>query len=61
MELTVRYHIERLEHRIQELGAQLMNTKNHAQLNDLETEIRVANLALQHYREALRLESTMRK
>ena len=61
MELTVRYHIERLELRIQELGAELMNTKGHAQLNDLETEIRVANLALQHYREALRLESTLRK
>ena len=61
MELTVRYHIERLERRIQELGIELMNSKEHAQLNDLETEIRVANMALQHYREALRLESTLRK
>jgi hypothetical protein len=61
MELTVRYHIERLERRIQELGIELMNSKDHARLNDLETEIRVANMALQHYREALRLESTLRK
>lgn len=61
MELSVRYHIERLERRIQELGIALMNSKDHAQLNDLETEIRVANMALQHYREALRLESTLRK
>jgi len=61
MELTVRYHIERLERRIQDLGTELMNTKDHAQLNVLETEIRVANMALQHYREALRLESTLRK
>jgi hypothetical protein len=61
MELTVRYHIERLERRIQELGIELMNSKDHARLNHLETEIRVANMALQHYREALRLESTLRK
>ena len=61
MELTVRYHIERLERRIQELGIELMNSKDHARLNDLETEIRVAKMALQHYREALRLESTLRK
>lgn len=61
MELSVRYHIETLERRIQELGAQLMNTKEHSHLNDLEAEIRAANMALQHYREALRLESTLRK
>ena len=59
MELTVRHHIEDLERRIQQLGAELMNAKDHARLNDLETEIRLANLALQHYREALRLESTL--
>lgn len=61
MELSVRYHIEKLERRIRELGIELMNTKEHVHLNDLETEIRVANLALQHYREALQLESTLRK
>jgi len=61
MELTVRHHIENLERRIQQLGTELMNAKEHARLNDLETEIRVANLALEHYREALRLESALRK
>ncbi len=61
MEMTVRHHIESLERRIQQLGTELMNAKDHARLNDLETEIRVANLALEHYREALRLESTLRK
>jgi hypothetical protein len=61
MELSVRCHIEKLERRIQELGIELMNTKEHVHLNHLETEIRVANLALQHYREALRLESALRK
>ena len=61
MELSVRYHIEKLERRIQELGIELMKTKDHAHLNDLETEIRVTNMALQHYREALRLESKLRK
>jgi len=61
MELTVRHHIENLERRIQQLVTELMNAKEHARLNDLETEIRVANLALEHYREALRLESALRK
>jgi hypothetical protein len=61
MEMTVRHHIEKLERRIQQLGTELMNARDHARLNDLETEIRVANLALEHYREALRLESTLRK
>ena len=61
MELSVRHHIENLERRIQQLGAELMNSKDQAHLNDLETEIRLANLALQHYREALRLESGLRK
>ena len=61
MDLTVRHHIENLEHRIQQLGAELMNSKDQAHLNDLETEIRLANLALQYYREALRLESNLRK
>jgi predicted nucleic acid-binding Zn-ribbon protein len=61
MELTVRHHIENLERRIQQLGTELMNARDHARLNDLETEIRVANLALEHYREALRLESTLGK
>ena len=61
MELTVRHHIENLERRILQLGAELMNARDHARLNDLETEIRVANLALEHYREALRLEATLRK
>jgi predicted nucleic acid-binding Zn-ribbon protein len=61
MELSVRYHIENLERRIQELGTELMNAKDHSHVNDLETEIRVANMALQHYREALRLESRLRK
>ena len=59
--MTVRHHIETLERRIQQLGAELMNARDHARWNDLETEIRVANLALEHYREALRLESTLRK
>jgi hypothetical protein len=61
MELSVRHHIEQLERRIQELGTELMNAKDHGRLNDIETEIRVANLALQHYREALQLESQLQQ
>lgn len=59
MDFSVRHHIETLERRIRELGTELMNTKDKSRLNHLETEIRVANLALEHYREALRLESTL--
>ncbi len=59
MDFSVRYHIETLERRIRELGTELMNTKDRVRLNDLEAEIRIANLALEHYREALKLESTL--
>ena len=59
MDFSVRHHIETLERRIRELGTELMNTKDRTRLNDLEAEIRIANLALEHYREALRLESTL--
>lgn len=61
MEFSVRHHIEKLERQVQELGTELMNAKDHGRLNHRETEIRVAHLALEHYREALRLESTLRK
>ena len=61
MDSSVGRHIERLERKIQELGVELMNTKDGTHLNRLETEIRVANLALEHYREALRLEASLRK
>ena len=61
MEFSVRHHIESLERLIQELGTELMNSKDHARANQIETEIRMANLALQHYREALRLETNLRK
>ena len=59
MDFSVRHHIETLERRIRELGTELMNTRDRARLNDLEAEIRIANLALEHYREALKLESTL--
>lgn len=61
MDLTVRHHIERLERRIQELGTEMMRTKDRARLNLLESEIRIANLALTHYRTALELESNLNK
>jgi hypothetical protein len=61
MDIPVRQHIELLERRLRELGAQLMSTKERSNLNDLEAEIRVANMALDHYREALKLESELQK
>ena len=59
MERSVRYHIENLERRIRELGTEMMNTKDRLRLNDLESEIRIANMALDHYKEALELESRL--
>lgn len=53
-------HIARLEDRLTTLTAQLMdNSKTHEERNRLEAEIRVANLALSHYRAALALEKTL--
>ena len=59
MEFSVRHHIETLERRIRDLGTELMNTRDRIHLNKIETEIRMANLALEHYKEALKLESEL--
>lgn len=59
MDMTVRSHIERLERRIRELGAEMMDTKDRGRLNAIEAEIRMASLALDHYRAAMRCEADL--
>ena len=59
MDMTVRRHIEVLECRIRDLWAEMMNTKDRGRLNTIEAEIRIANMALEHYRTALKLESDL--
>lgn len=59
MDITLRSHIEQLERRIRELGAEMMNTKDRNRLNAIEAEIRMATLALDHYRAAMRFEADL--
>jgi len=57
MDRPVRLHIQELEHRIQLLSVQMMDTvKTQSDRNRLEAELRVAQQALKHYRKALELE-----
>jgi hypothetical protein len=56
MDRTVRDHITGLERRIRELNAQLMEKGSLEERNRIESEIRVAELALAYYRKALELE-----
>ena len=57
MDVSVRDHIAHLEARIKALAAQLMDQKNLAKRNVMESEIRAAELAVSHYRAAMLLES----
>ena len=61
MDITVREHVANLEARIKALAAELMEEKNLAKRNVMESEIRAAELALSHYRAALLLESVFDK
>ena len=56
MDLTVREHIRRLQQRLLALNQQIMEVRTREDRNKLEAEIRAANLALDHYKAALRLE-----
>jgi hypothetical protein len=59
MNTTVREHIERLEKRRNLLNARVMEESNSAKRNQLETEIRAVESALQFYRGALEIESRL--
>ena len=60
MELTVGEHIAALEARMNALASELMDEKDRAKRNVVESEIRAVQMALAHYRAALDLESTLR-
>ena len=61
MDISIRNHIANLEARIKALGAQLMDEKDLAKRNVMESEIRAAQMAISHYRAALLLESAIDK
>jgi hypothetical protein len=61
MDVSVRDHIAQLEARIKALAAELMEEKNVAKRNVMESEIRAAEMAVSHYRAALLLEGAFDK
>ena len=61
MDITVAEHIAALKARMNGLADKLMDEKNRAKRNVIESEIRVAHTALAHYLAALDLESTLRR
>ncbi len=61
MDITVKEHIANLEARIRALATELMDEKNLAKRNVMESEIRAAELAISHYRAAMLLESVFDK
>lgn len=57
MDTSLREHISHLEKRIRDLNAELLEDRRTlAECNRLRSEIRVAELALLYYRNALELE-----
>jgi len=62
MERPVKEHIYFLERRVQKLNRLIMdNTRTQEERNRLESEIRAAQLALDHYRKALEMERQVRR
>jgi len=62
MERPVKEHIYVLERRVQKLNRLIMdNRRTQKERNRLESEIRAAQLALDHYRKALELEKQIRR
>jgi hypothetical protein len=62
MDRTVREHISFLEDRIQQLNFKMMESRqNQEQINQIESELRAASLALSYYRKALELEQNLAK
>ena len=60
MEKPLRQHIADLERRVQQLSQEMMqNRKTREQRNRLESELRVAQQALAHYQQAIKLETQL--
>ena len=60
MDITVAEHIAALKARMNALASKLMDEKDRAKRNVIESEIRAAQAALAYYLAALDLESTLR-
>ena len=62
MDKPLRQHITELETRVQQLSQEMMqNRKPRDELNRLESELRVAQQALSHYQQAIKLESQLQR
>lgn len=57
MDRPLRQHITELERRVQKLGHEIMENQNtRIERNRMESELRVAQQALEHFQQALKLE-----
>ena len=62
MERSLGQHITELERRIHHLGQEIMlNHKTLTERNDLESELRVAQQALEHFVRAVKLERRLNR
>jgi hypothetical protein len=62
MDKPLKIHITFLEAHLKELNQKLMDeTRSRAERNQIESEIRAAQLALSYYRQALELEQQLGK
>ncbi len=62
MERTLKEHISSLENRIEQLNAEMMEKhRTQEQINEIESELRAATLALSYYLKALELEKSLAK
>jgi hypothetical protein len=60
MQLPVGEHIRRLQHRLEALNEDIMRHGiSLEERNNIESEIRAVNLALEHYRVALEIEQSV--
>ena len=62
MDKPLRQHISELESRVRQLSHEMMlNHKSRTERNRMETELRVAQQALEHYRHAMKLEAQLQR
>ena len=62
MDKPLRQHISELEGRVQRLSHEMMlNHKSRTERNHIETELRVAQQALEQYRHAMKLEAQLQR
>jgi hypothetical protein len=62
MNKPLRQHIAELEKRVQQISQDIMlNRKTQIERNRLESELRVAQQALEHYQQAIKLEALLQQ